>query len=152
MIGDLAAGGTPSNLGKIGDTGPFPFFSLGLIFLFNNQVTIQVNIQLNIQAITVTQVITKSYSRSQSSSPSPGRLPWSGATYESPYSSRDDSRRRYEKGSRPQTTSPSPWHPSPLQLIPASYNHMVHPVANLLGDSTDNNGSSNPFPLGIDMS
>ena len=23
MIGDLAAGGTPSNLGKIGDTGPF---------------------------------------------------------------------------------------------------------------------------------
>ena len=26
MIGDLAAGGTPSNLGKIGDTGPFLFY------------------------------------------------------------------------------------------------------------------------------
>ena len=26
MIGDLAAGGTPLNLGKIGDTGPFLFY------------------------------------------------------------------------------------------------------------------------------
>ena len=26
MIGDLAAGGTPSNLGKIGDTGPYLFY------------------------------------------------------------------------------------------------------------------------------
>ena len=27
MIGDLAAGGTPSNLGKIGDTGSFLFLT-----------------------------------------------------------------------------------------------------------------------------
>ena len=80
--------------------------------------------------------------RSHSSSPL-GRPPRAGATYERPYSSRGESPGRYESRRRPQTTSPSRWHPPPID---PSHGRPYGPSSRYRPGRRSSDGSLEPVP------